>query len=271
MTVSIAPSGFALVSAPGGPGLLPHWRATPNAVDPAAPAIVAVHGILRNAREQAELLGPLAARFGRVVIAPLFDRTDWPRYQQAVVKGRADQALLALWDHLVREGHVSGSSFELAGFSGGGQFAHRFALLHPARVLRLTVSSAGWYTFPDAAAFPYGFGPPERGTRDWGAACAEGLVDVLQRPVHVCVGEFDDAPDPATRSGPAINAQQGRDRRTRAERWAVAMTQAARARGLEPLVRLAILPRCRHHFRGCVRDGGLDRIIVTGEGGLAVG
>ena len=41
-------------------------------------------------------------------------------------------------------GHLADANqFELAGYSGGAQFAHRFAMLYPQMVSRLTVSFGG--------------------------------------------------------------------------------------------------------------------------------
>ncbi|MDX1606735.1 MAG: hypothetical protein R3202_11120, partial [Candidatus Competibacterales bacterium] len=63
-----------------------------------APVLVVVHGISRNARAQAQAFASLAERFGVVVVAPLFPRTRFPRYQQlgisrGAIYPRPDQAL----------------------------------------------------------------------------------------------------------------------------------------------------------------------------------
>ena len=153
-------------------------------------------------------------------------------------------------------------SFELFGYSGGAQFAHRFAMLYPHLVERLTVASAGWYTFPDTAAFPYGLAPRPGRADNWGPCLAAGLDGFLGIPIQVCVGARDGVPDANTRSGPDIDRQQGSDRVTRAHRWAEALRQTAGARGITARIDLAVLPGCGHDFRDCIRLGGLDALVL---------
>ena len=260
-------AAFTLVErAAKGRGGLACWLALPVELDPKAPPLVAVHGIQRRARDQAECYGARAAALGRPVIAPLFGRRAWPRYQQVVRKGRADHALLALMTELRLTGIWNTRSFELAGFSGGAQFAHRFAMLYPQLVSRLTLSSAGWYTFPDTAVFPYGLAARPGRRSDWGPRMAAGLDQFLRLPIQVCVGAEDNLQDPNTRSGAEIDLQQGRDRLTRGRRWAEALSAAAAARGITPQVAFKALPGCGHDFRDCVEYGGLDRVVVPEAG-----
>ncbi|MBO6638770.1 MAG: hypothetical protein JJ920_07680 [Roseitalea sp.] len=245
----------------GAAGGLACWLALPGrmAVDQAP--LVAVHGIRRNARQQAELLARRASALGRPVIAPLFDRETWPRYQQAVRRGRADLALIALMKALKKEGVRQTTRFELAGFSGGAQFAHRFAMMHPEMVTRLTVASAGWYTFPDAARFPYGLSCRNAPPDPWSAVTDDTIGRFLTIPVQVCVGADDTLRDAGLRSGETIDAQQGANRLIRGIRWTKALRQATQARGLPPRASFIALSACGHDFRQCVLRGGLDRII----------
>ncbi len=248
---------------PNEQSVLPCWLALPNGPMAALPPLVAVHGIKRGAREQALLLGRRAASQGRMVIAPLFEETRWPRYQQLVRRGRADRALIALMDDLRVAGFWSGGAFELAGYSGGAQFAHRFAMLHPHLLSRLSVASSGWYTFPDhEVAFPYGLGARPGRRDDWGPRLAAGLELFLELPIQVCVGEMDSIRDANTRSGPDIDRQQGSNRLERAVRWVTALRRAALFHYIAPRVDLAVLPGCGHRFRNCVELGGLDRWIL---------
>lgn len=238
------------------------WIALPETRAKAAPPLVAVHGIKRGARDQAALLARRAAAKGQVVIAPLFDQDRWPRYQQVVRKGRADRALFTLLALLQETGVIEQGPVELCGFSGGAQFAHRFAMLYPEQVSRLTTASAGWYTFPDATSFPYGLGARKNARRDWGAEMAHNLDAFLRMPINIAVGSRDSTPDANTRSTGAINAQQGRTRLARAANWAKALERVATERNIAADVTLSILPGCGHDFRQCVEKGGLDRIIV---------
>jgi len=235
------------------------WIALPARPGRDGTPLVAVHGILRQARAQAEGFAARASALGRTVIAPDYDAKRWPRYQQAVRRGRADLALLRLLDDLALSGLVPGGRVDLFGYSGGGQFAHRFAMLYPNAVRRLTLAAAGWFTFPDAAPFPYGLG----GDEAWGRRMRDRLPETLALPITVCVGERDREPDANTRRGPEIDAQQGTNRYDRARRWVGAMQMAAERHGIgRAHIRLELLPRTGHDFTQCLRRGGLARIAL---------
>lgn len=248
-----------------GEGDLSCWLALPDTISDILPPLVAVHGIRREASAQAEFFGERASAFGRPVIAPVFEENHWPRYQQAVRRGRADLALLRLMSELQDAGIWLTGKFDLFGFSGGAQFAHRFAMLHPGVVSRLITSSAGWYTFPDDAAFPYGLAPRPGRSDSWAPRLTANLDQFLALPMRVCVGAHDNTPDRNTRSGAAINAQQGPHRRARAMRWAEAVRSAAHARDINPSVEFVALPSCGHNFRNCITRGGLDTIVVPDQ------
>lgn len=255
---------YRLVYRPGtGRNGLACWLALPRYIAPDAPPLVAIHGIRRGAELQARLFGQRAAALGRPVIAPLFDKASWPRYQQAVLAGRADLALLDLLSSLRRDGIVSQGKAELFGFSGGAQFVHRFAMLHPDHVARLSIASPGWYTFPDDTPYPYGLAPRSEHADDWIADLKANLEKFLALPMNVCVGEADCLPDKNTRRGAMIDAQQGLNRMVRAERWTHAIRTRAVASGIASKIKLHVLRGCGHDFASCVTHGGLDRIVIT--------
>ena len=223
---------------PAGEGVLSHrpghgrsglgaWIALPPVPGPDPTPLVAVHGIGRGACEQAAAFAARAAALGRPVIAPEFDAARWPLYQQAVRKGRADRALLGLLEELPLAGTGRTGRIDLFGYSGGAQFAHRFAMLHPHRVRRLSLAAAGWYTLPDAAPFPYGLGA--RSGTDWGALIGARLREFLALPVTVTVGAEDHRPDAHTRRGAALDRRQGVHRRARR-----GLGRGARPRGRGP-------------------------------------
>lgn len=256
-------AGFRLVFRPAPhDGALACWIAWPDRVDPSARVLVAVHGIRRGAQEQAALFAPQAAALGRIVIAPLFDAQRWPRYQR--LGDSADTALLDLLEGLGDDAVTPidrSVRFDLCGFSGGAQFAHRFAMLHPERIGRLSMASAGWYTFPDNAPYPYGLGPP-RGSGARTARMQSRFEQFLRLPIDVYVGERDNRRDANTRSGDDVDRQQGRDRRTRASRWSEALAIEAGVRGIVPRIQFVVLPGCGHSFRRCAQRGGLvDRVL----------
>ena len=228
------------------------WTSVPAHRDPEKSPLVAVHGLHRGAKAQASLLAPHAASSGQTVIAPLFDRDDWPKYQQVVRKRRADLALLSALDDLTMAGVSRTDRIELCGYSGGAQFAHRFAMLYPHRVARLTLIAAGWYTFPDSKPFPYGLGTPTSRHNAWQPRSIGDLAAFLSLPIRVLIGNEDDVVDENTRSGPELDAQQGRTRRERAARWVSAIEDAARLSGFLPNIKLIELDGCGHDFRTCL-------------------
>ena len=239
------------------------WIALPAEPGPDPTPLVAVHGIRRGAREQAAAFADRATALGRPVIAPEFDAARWPLYQQAVRRGRADLALLELMAELRLAGIWRTARFELFGYSGGAQFAHRFAMLHPHLLRRLSLAAAGWYTFPDAAPFPYGLGPRGAEGTDWGAMASARLAEFLALAATVVVGEDDDRPDEHTRRGEAIDRQQGTNRRARAGAWVAALGRAAAVRGLPaPALRLRVLPGSGHDFTECMERGGLGALVL---------
>jgi pimeloyl-ACP methyl ester carboxylesterase len=249
---------------PDRPGRIGGWVVAPPEPASAAVPLVAVHGIGRKAREVAGTFRRTALGQRRPLVAPLFDRQAWPRYQRAIDPARADLALLDLLDELVAHGRLpAADSFELLGFSGGAQFAHRFAMRHPRRVRRLHLVAAGWYTFPDRAPFPYGLGGA------LGAALAAALYDFLAIPMHVLVGAGDTERDATLRSGPAIDRQQGRHRVERAVRWSTACRAAARARGIEADIRLELLGGCGHDLAACAHAGLAAGLLGAPPGGPA--
>ena len=63
-----------------------------------------------------------------------------------------------------------------------------------------------------------------------------------------------------------IDAQQGRTRIERANRWRDALASAAEARGICRNARVHILPECGHDFEDCVRTGGLLNIVFAAGG-----
>ncbi len=259
-------SSYQVIFRPGnGRNGLACWLALPHTITPGTPPLVAVHGIRRGAELQAALFADRAAALGRPVIAPVFDTTNWLGYQQAFLCGRADLALLDLILSLRNMGVVQSEKLDLFGFSGGAQFVHRFAMLHPERVSHLSIASPGWYTFPDTASYPYGLWPRPEHADEWSYSIIANLDRFLALPMNVCVGENDCVRDKNTRSGAAIDAQQGLHRLDRARRWTDAVRTAATDLKIEPDVSLHVLKGCGHDFETCVTRGQLDRIVIADE------
>ena len=229
---------------------LPSQPATPQRV------LVAVHGISRNVEQHLAAMRPWAERYGVVLILPHYDRCDFRDYQRLgrTDKGaRADLPLLGVLDEVHAMFGIDTRRVGLFGFSGGAQFAHRFALFHAQRVSRLGLAAAGWYTWPEPRLdYPLGVG---RVTALPGVQMQFDAM--LAIPIQVFVGEHDDQRDRALNTLAAIDRLQGRDRRARAVNWVAAMCDAAAQRAIAADVRLQVLPRTHHSFRKAVTRGQL--------------
>ncbi len=248
--ISLRDSVGSLVRFDAAEAGLSAWIFTPHSIRPGAAPLVAIHGKMRRAKEQAIAFSRFTARAGRPVIAPLFSEEKWPRYQLAVRSGRADRAFNALMRRISAQFEWSTTCFHLFGFSGGGQFAHRYAMLYPERLRSLSVCAAGWYTFPDDTPFPQG-----QGGQRWGRRFAEKRCAFLALPKLVAVGELDRRRDPNVRRSPQLDAQQGLNRFERAERWHGALNRAAadcRAPGQNVF---EALPAAGHSFSACAASG----------------
>jgi pimeloyl-ACP methyl ester carboxylesterase len=236
------------------PGVPDHYLHVPAGHSPSAisrlPVIVMVHGISRNAAEQV-LRASQKGLGDMVIIAPLFERRAMGRYQQ-LAEGRsgisADQALLNLLDWLAIDGFDT-RRVHLFGFSGGAQFAHRFALFHPGRVRQLFLAAAGWYTMPDASTnWPAGLA---------NAPLVPDLAGLLAVPTLVIVGRGDNLRTASLNQSPQIDRQQGPHRLARARAWTNAMRAAARALKVTTRMQLAVIPAHRHQFETYANDGGM--------------
>lgn len=228
-----------------------------GAVDPHR-LFVSVHGITRNALEHALLFRPWVERLGVALVAPLFTRQAFRGYQ--TLEGSdgmsADDAFDFICDDARALLDLPDAALHLFGYSGGGQFAHRYLLKHPGRVARAAIGAPGWYTFPDAAVpYPRGLATPD-GVLD-GAAAMAALP-----PTLVIVGDADKSRDAALNRDPQIDEQQGRNRHSRGRRWVKAMNAAMKAQGLRKRCSFHSLPGATHAFARAMQAHGLDRAVI---------
>ncbi len=234
----------------------------PHRAGRGAPILVTVHGISRNVEEHAKLFAPYAEEHGVVLVAPFFTSQRNEGYQRLTKSGvgqRADRALEAIVDEVAASTGAEGRRFRLFGFSGGAQFAHRYTLAHPDRVLSAAIGAAGWYTFPDPRTpYPYGLGPS--------ADRSDLRFDpsrFLRVPITVFVGKEDTAGGESLRRNPRLDRQQGRTRLERARRWVAEMNRAARSRGLPPLASCQEVAGIEHSFGQFMKEGELGERVFA--------
>jgi pimeloyl-ACP methyl ester carboxylesterase len=255
--VSALLRGRVLRATTPGERALEYFAYCPVAATPEAPLLVAVHGYSRNASEQVERWAPLCEAADAVLVAPHFDCERFRTYQ--VLGGAADLALDALVAELRSRFALLLGRVALAGFSGGGQFVHRYAMAHPKRVSSAAVVAPGWFTWPTREhEYPLG---TRRARHHVGARMrAEAFLRV---PMLVAVGEHDDASDSENlRHTRRLDALQGTNRLERATRFVQAMHAAAAAAGCAARAELALIPNSAHAFADCMDAGLGERVLA---------
>lgn len=220
---------------------------------------VSVHGISLNALEHAQRFAPLAEKYDVVLVAPLFSKDRFPKYQRlfAGEGGRPDHVLQRIVSEV---GALTGAKTDkiyLFGYSGGGQFTHRYVMTHPDQVAGFVVGAAGWYTFPmPDTKYPYGI----KSRRDF----PEQPLDpakFLTVPGGVLVGVRDNKQGSALNKSQKIDAEEGGNRTERGHEWVNAMIAAARDRGLSTKYFFETMPRCGHSFSQCMKRGNMGPLV----------
>lgn len=234
----------------------------PRSAGKRPPLMVSIHGISRNARQHAKLLSSVAELYGVIVLAPLFSKKQFPDYQRLGRLRCGPRADLAL-DRIVGEVlYLTGADTErlyLFGYSGGGQFAHRYAMAHPERVAGVVIGAAGWYTMPQSEnSFPHGVGL----CRDLPSLRFDSSR-FLRVPMTVIVGDRDTDRDPGLNKSEKIDRLQGRNRIERAYTWAKTMNLVAKSRGMTEHFRVEVLSGVDHSFELGISHGAMQDKIFS--------
>ena len=226
----------------------------PDLVTRGSRILVAVHGASRNALAQARQFASMGERYGVVVVAPLFPADRFTDYQRLGQRGaRADQVLQAILAEVREEVGLVTQKAHLFGYSDGGQFAHRYAMAHPATVAGVVVASVGWFTFPDAGLrYPYGTAAVDQLNGLEFSAPA-----FLRVPMSVFVGHSDLRRDIPAQYWRRIEVLNGSSRLERARAWVQAMATAAAGQKMSASFQLKVLPRLGGSFVASVKWAGL--------------
>jgi pimeloyl-ACP methyl ester carboxylesterase len=227
----------------------------------AMPPLVFVPGSSGDPAAQFRALLPLARARQSALLVPDFRGRRFRGYQRLAAAGSGMASAWALRHTLADAaliGDMAFHRFDLAGFSGGAQFAHRYALFFPSDVCRLVVVAAGWYTWLDPdMPFPDGTSSAESS-----AGRPADLGGFLNIPMRVMVGEHDVVRDARLRTATRLDRLQGTNRVERAVRWAAHVTAAASGRGLGREVLVEYLPGTTHSFRTAMGRGGLGARMI---------
>ncbi len=183
--------------------------------------VFVMHGVQRDGDRYRDEWRDLADMHDLIIVVPTFGRNDFPTtgsYNLGNIvdeKGRKNpqakwsfSVIEPLFDEIVCRVAGKQRGYALYGHSAGGQFVHRYvAFAEAPRMESAVAANSGWYTMPDDAAFPYG----------WGGDVA-GLVSpekAFQRPLKILLGTQDtDRNDPNLR----INEQADKQGLTRFDR-----------------------------------------------------
>ncbi|KAI5864916.1 alpha/beta-hydrolase [Durotheca rogersii] len=157
------------------------------------PLLVSVHGTGRHVYDIYDLV-PFADSTPCAVLTPLFPTgldhpDDIDSYKLLRSKTlRSDLALLSMLDEVaVRWPGIDTSKIFLVGFSGGGQFAHRFLYLYPERLAAVSVGAPGCTTaLDDQRDWPSGVKDVEA---LFGKIIHKDLIKGV--PIQLVVGDLD--------------------------------------------------------------------------------
>lgn len=154
---------------------------------------VFVHGTGRRTVVYLDGFADLACAERAAVLTPLFpvglsgpdDIDSYKRIDSGGV--RFDELLLSMVDEVAHRWPVAADTFFLHGFSGGGQFANRFALLHPERLAAISIGAPGQITLPDPDR------PWWRGVSDLSSLFGRPFdpAALARVPTQVVVGSLD--------------------------------------------------------------------------------
>lgn len=152
-----------------------------------------VHGTDRRFEEYRELFKDFADRNNLILIFPMFpggliDRNNFNSYKLLSYENvRYDELFLSMIDELSERYPVDKEKIFLYGWSGGGQFAHRFLYAHPERLTAVVIGAPGRITYIDDEVDYFW------GTRNFVDVFNKDLNIESMRDVHILllIGEED--------------------------------------------------------------------------------
>lgn len=226
---------------------LDYFAYVPTQGQRAKRVFVSIHGISRNAEQHLQGFTAQAEAYGAVMLAPLFPQASFPAYQRlgsSLNQQRADLAFDQIMQDAANWLGIDPNPLHFFGFSGGGQFAHRYGMFYPKRVARMVLGAPGWYTFPDPDRnYPLGL----RSAEDW-PRLKFTPAQFLRIPTLVLIGDEDDIRDDDLNKSRHIDAFQGLNRIERGERWVNSMRALARAFQVPSEFRLEMVANANHAY-----------------------
>jgi poly(3-hydroxybutyrate) depolymerase len=157
------------------------------------PLVVIQHGTDRSYDEYRDLYSDLGNRMQCVILTPLFpahieSTSDLHNFKFLKYHSiRYDLVLIAMVEEVAQRYPIQSQRIYLHGFSGGGQFAHRFFMAHPDRLAAVSIGAPGRVTLIDDGQ------PWWLGTADF-EAIFHRKIDIAAMadvPVQMVVGDQD--------------------------------------------------------------------------------
>ncbi|MBX7166369.1 MAG: alpha/beta hydrolase [Pirellulales bacterium] len=181
------------------------WTHAPRALKPKSAIVFVMHGMRRNGREYRDQWVRHAEAQRFLLIVPEFSEQAYSdeAYQRGNMfddQGRAIDptkwtftAIEHLFDYVREAAGNRSEQYYLYGHSAGGQVVQRLVMFLPqARFKRAIAANPGYYTLPEAGAFPYGL--------DGTTASDETLRQGFARDFVLLLGDADtDRDDPNLR------------------------------------------------------------------------
>lgn len=194
-----------------------------------------------------------------LLIAPHFNEklfdSDYQRFN--LDAKRSDIRLINLIKHTKKTfPNLEETQINLFGFSGGGQFVHRFCAFHPNMVKKAIISGSGWYMWPThSIPYPLGFNLDK-----FPNVLTIDTKLFVQCDMLVLIGE-DDKRQGSFRieyKGYNLNDMQGRDRVTRARNWVNAIRSYAISQGVTSNIQLVTVPDVEHRTTNKLMEVAFD-------------
>lgn len=216
------------------------------------PLVVVQHGTGRSAELYRNQWTQFAIDNGCVILAPLFpaglvEPGELHSYKFLEYEGtRFDEALLRIVEEVGERWNTETDQFLLHGFSGGGQFAHRFAYAHPRRLAAVSIGAPGRITqLDDSLPWWLGTGGFEErfGVKIDTAALRELPVQMIVGAEDIETWEINNAGGPNWMDGVEKTG------RTRIERLHV-LRESFEAQGIQ--VRFDLVPGVGHRGTGVI-------------------
>jgi hypothetical protein len=206
-----------------------------------------IHGAGRQYEDNFDvwMMKKVSEKYNVVLVSPHFDKVNFPGYHHLNLEGeRADLRLIELFNKFTDWLNLSHDTFYMFGFSGGGQFTHRFVMEHPEYIEKAVAGGSGVYTFPNTSV-PFSHGLDLTGYEPMDVTF--DLEAAYKADMSIMVG-LDDTERSDDLSKSEQSDAQGLNRLERARNFFNATTENANKNGWELNYSYQEVPDCDHTY-----------------------